>query len=113
MSVVFSSLSEIFLKIVSIVSSNGTFLNNDAASKDTILYLSGTFCCWMYLTNSLVLLIVNSDFLNGANKLAKYFAVSYVAVLILDTIGLNVKLSTLLVQNFIILDGVFGFIKQN
>ena len=71
------------------------------------------FCFWMYLTNSLVLLIVNSGLLNGANKLAKYFAVSYVAVPILDTIGLNVSLSTLLVQNFIILDGVFGFIKQN
>ena len=72
-------------------------MNNDATSNDTILYPSGTFCFWMYLTNSLVLLIVNSDLLNGANKPAKYFAVSYVAVPILDTIGLNVKSSTLLV----------------
>ena len=72
-------------------------MNNATTSNDTILYSSGTFCFWMYLTNSLVLLIVNADLLNGANKLAKYFAVSYVAVLILDTIGLNVKSSTLLV----------------
>ena len=45
----------------------------------------------MYLTNYLVLLIVNSDLLNGANKLAKYLTVSYVAVPILETLGLNVK----------------------
>ena len=51
----------------------------------------------MYLTNSLVLLIVNSDLLNVANKLAKYFAISYVAVPVLDTVGLNIKSSTLLV----------------
>ena len=53
----------------------------------------------MYLTNSLVLLILNSHLLNGATKLAKYFAVSYVAVLILDTVGLNIKGSTLLVES--------------
>ena len=80
MSVVISLLTFILFKIISIVSSNGTFVNNHATSNDTILYLSGTFCFWMYLTNSLVLLIVNSDLLNGANKLVKYFAVSYVAV---------------------------------
>ena len=76
---------------------DGTFVNNDA--NDTILYPSGTFCFWMHLTNSLVLLIVNSDLLNGTDNLVKYFAVSYVAVLTLDTIGFNVKLSTLLVQS--------------
>ena len=53
----------------------------------------------MYLTKSLVLLIVNSDLLNGANKLAKYFAVSHVGKPILDTIGLNAKSSTLLVES--------------
>ena len=99
MSVVISLLIYILLKIISVVSSNGTFVNNDATSDETILYPSGTFCFWMHLTNSLVLLIVNSDLLNGANKLAKYFAVSYVAVPILDTIGLNVKSSTLLVES--------------
>ena len=99
MSVVISLLIYIVSKIISIVSSNGTFVNNDATSDETILYPSGTFCFWMYLTNSLVLLIVNSDLLNGANKLAKYFAVSYVAVPILDKIGLNVKSSTLLVES--------------
>ena len=53
----------------------------------------------MYLINSLILLIVNSALLNGANNLAKYFAVLYVVVSILDTIGLNVKSSTLLVES--------------
>ena len=47
----------------------------------------------------MVLLIVNSDLFNGANKLAKYFAVSCVALSLLDTIGLNVKLSLLLVES--------------
>ena len=53
----------------------------------------------MYLTNPLMLLIVNSDLLNGANKLVKHFVVSYVAVPILDTVALNVKSSTLLVES--------------
>ena len=53
----------------------------------------------MYLTKSLVLLIVISDLLNGADKLVKYFAVSYVAVPILDTIGHNVKLYMSLVES--------------
>ena len=99
MSVVISLLICILFKILSIASSNGTFVNNNATPNDTILYPSGTFCLWMYLTNSLVLLIVNSDLLNGANKLAKYFAVSYVAVPILDTVGFNIKSSALLVQS--------------
>ena len=38
------------------------------------------------------------DLLNGPRKLAKYFAISYVAVPISDTIGPNVKSSTLLVE---------------
>ena len=46
-----------------------------------------------------MLLIVNSDLLNGANKLVKHFVVSYVAVPILDTVALNVKSSTLLVES--------------
>ena len=74
-------------------------MNSNAAPSDTILYPSETFCFWMYLTKSLVLLIVISDLLNGANKLVKYFAVSYVAVPILDTMGHNVKLSMLLVES--------------
>ena len=53
----------------------------------------------MYLTNSLVLLIANPDLLNGANKFAKYFAVSYVAVPILDAIGVNVRSFALLVES--------------
>ena len=93
MSVFISLLSYIVFKIISIVSSNGTFGNNDATSSDIILYPSGTSCFWMYLMNSVVLIMVNSDLLNGANKVAKYFAVSYLAVPILDTVGLIVKSS--------------------
>ena len=90
---VISLLMYILFKIISIVYSDGTFVNNDTTSKDTILYPSGTFCFWMYLTNSFVLVIVYFDFPNGANKLAKYFANSYVAVPILDIIGLSGKSS--------------------
>ena len=99
MSVAISLLTDILFKIISIISSNGTFVNNAATSNYTILYQSGTFWFWIYLTNSLVLLIVNSDLLNGANKPAKYFVVPYVAVPILDTIGLNVKSFALLVES--------------
>ena len=99
MSVVISLLIYILFKIISIVSSNATFVNNDATSNETIVYPSRNFCFWMYLRNSLVLLIVNSDLLNGANKLAKYFAVLYMAVPILDAIVLNVESSTLLVKS--------------
>ena len=74
-------------------------MNSNAASNDTILYPSETFYFWMYLTKSFVLLIVISDLHNGANKLVKYFAVSYVAVPILDTIGHNVKLYMSLVES--------------
>ena len=69
MSVVISLLIYILFKIISIVSSNGTFVNSDAISNYTILYPSGTFCFQIYLTNSLVLLIVNSDLLNQPNIL--------------------------------------------
>ena len=99
MSVVISLLTYILFKIISIVSSNGTFSNNDATSDYTILYPSGTFCFWMYLTNSLVLLVVNADLLHSANKIANYFAVSYVVVPILDAVGLNDKSPTLLVES--------------
>ena len=75
-------------------------MNNDATSNDTIIYPSGNFCFWMYLTNSFVLLIVNSDLYDGANKLAKYFAVLYVAVPMLHTIDLNFTSSTLLIETF-------------
>ena len=73
---------------------------HDHIPYDTIIYPSGNFCFWMYLTNCFVLLIVNSDLYNGANKLAKYFAVLYVAVPMLHTIGLNFTSSTLLVETF-------------
>ena len=96
---VISLLMYILFKIISIVCSNGTFVNNDTTSKDTILYPSGTFCFWMYLTNSFVLVIVYFDFPNGANKLAKYFAVSYVAVPILDILGYSGKSSTSFVKS--------------
>ena len=97
-----SLLTYIFFEILSIVSSNGTFVKNVSTSNDTILYPSGTFYFWTNLANSLVLLIVNSDLLNGANNLAKYFAVSYVMVPISDTIFLDVKLSTLLVESVLL-----------
>ena len=38
-----------------------------------------------------VLIIVQSDLPNGANKFAKYFAVLYVAIPTLKIIGLNVN----------------------
>ena len=66
---VISLLMYIRFKIISIVYSDGTFVNNDTISKDTILYPSGTFCFWMYLTNSFVLVIVYFDFPNGANRI--------------------------------------------
>ena len=40
---------------------------------------------------SFVLLIAYSDFLNGANSFERYFVRLYVAVLMLDTIGLIFK----------------------
>ena len=52
-----------------------------------------------------MLLIANSDLYNGANKLAKYFAVLYVAVPMLHTIDLNFTSSTLLIETF-------GFLKN-
>ena len=45
----------------------------------------------MYSAKCLMFVIVKFGLLDDAEKLVKYFAVSYGAVLILDTIGLNVK----------------------
>ena len=50
----------------------------------------------MYLRHSLDFLNLYSDLFNGANKLVKYFAISYVTVSILHIIGLNVMSSMLL-----------------
>ena len=73
------------------VSFNGTFVNNYAASNDTILYRWVTCCFWMYLRKWSALLIVNFNLFNDADILVKYFSVLYVAVLTRDIIVLTVN----------------------
>ena len=50
------------------------------------------------MKNKNLMKIADTSF-NDSNKLAKYFVVSYVVVSILDTVGLNVKSSRLLVES--------------
>ena len=72
------------LKVTSIVKPNGTFLNNKVTSKDIILKLLRIFCPSICVMNSLVYLLVYSDFLRSDKSLAKYFASWCDAVLILN-----------------------------
>ena len=73
---------------MSIVVSNGTLINSDLTSKDTIWNRSGTFLCLIISIKCLVLLMVYSDSLKGDNIFHKYFANWYVAVFKFDTMGL-------------------------
>lgn len=61
-SVIISLSTYILWKIISIVSSNATFINYDAA-----YYSSGMFCFWINFKKCLMLLIVESNLFNGAN----------------------------------------------
>ena len=83
-----SWLVYILLRIISIVVSNGTLVNSDLTSKDTIWNPSGTFLCLIISIKCLVLLMVYSDSLKGDNIFDKCFANWYVAVFKFDTIGL-------------------------
>ena len=73
---------------MSIVVSNGTLINSNLTSKDTIWNRSGTFLCLIISIKCLVLLMVYSDSLKGDNIFDKCFANWYVAVFKFDTIGL-------------------------
>ena len=73
---------------MTIVVSNGTLVNSDLTSKDTIWNHSGTFLCLIVSIKCLVLLMVYSDSLKGDNIFDKCFANCYVVVFKFDTIGL-------------------------
>ena len=77
--------------MILIVSSRVTFVNKLITLNDIILYFLGILSFFRPLMKSGVSTIVQSDFPNGANKFAKYFAVLYVAVPTLKIIGLNVN----------------------
>ena len=66
-SVIISLSTYILWKIISIVSSNATFINYDAA-----YYSSGMFCFWINFKKCLMLLflmlcLIDSNLFNGAN----------------------------------------------
>ena len=73
---------------MSTVVSNGTLVNSDLTSNDTIWNALVTFLCLIISIKCLVLLMVYSDSLKGDNSFDKCFANWYVAVFKLDTIGL-------------------------
>ena len=73
---------------MSIIWSNGTLVESDFTSNDTISYPTGMdsfSICWM---KSFVLLMLCSDSLNGDSTFDRCFAYWYVAVLMFDTMGL-------------------------
>ena len=74
---------------MSIVVSNGTLVNSDLTSNDTIWNPSGTFLCLIVSIKCLVLLMVDSDSLKGDNIFDKCFANWYVAVFKFDALGLT------------------------
>ena len=65
---------------MSIVLSKGTLVNKILTSNEIILYPFGTFTFLIDLINSELFLTLYADVANGANNLAKYLAVLYVAV---------------------------------
>ena len=65
---------------MSIVRSNGTFVNKDLTSNDTILCYSDSFCCFNSSMNYLVFFAVFLDCHEGDNNLEKYFTKLYVVV---------------------------------
>ena len=77
--------------MILIASSRGTLANKLLTTNDIILYFLGNLSFFRRLMKSGVLIIVQSDFPNGASKLAKYFAVLYVNAPALETMGLNVS----------------------
>ena len=91
MLVLISFVSYIFLIIILIVSTKGTLVNSDTISNDTIWYPGGIFCFFSVFINDLLLLIVYYDWPSGFNIRAKYFAGSYVAILMFEIIGLSGK----------------------
>ena len=86
--VVNSWLVYVFLRIMSIVVSNGTLVNGDLTSNDTIWNPSSTFLCLIICIKCLVLLMVYSDYLKGDSIFDKCFANWYVAAFKFDTIVL-------------------------
>ena len=82
--------------VISIVSYKRTLVNSETTSSDTILYSRGIVILWSPFVNVLLLLIVNCDSLNGFRSWARYLAKSYVAVLLLEMIGLSGRCSSVL-----------------
>ena len=73
---------------MSIVVSNGTLVDSDLTSNDTIWNPSGTFACLIIFIKCLILLMVYSDSLKGDNIFDKCFVNWQVPVFKFDTIGL-------------------------
>ena len=73
---------------MSIVVSNGTLVNSNLTSNDTIWNPSGTFLCLIICIKCLELLMVYSDYLKDDSIFDKCFANWYVAVFKFDTIDL-------------------------
>ena len=76
------------------VSSRGTLVNKLLTSNEIILNLFGILSVFNLVIKSFVFDMVCLDFPSGANNSARYLAISYVAVPILEMIGLKVGLST-------------------
>ena len=72
----------------------GTLGNSDTTSNDKIWYPGGIFCFFSVFINDLLILIVYCAWPSDFNIWAKYFASSYVAILMVEIIGLSGKSST-------------------
>ena len=73
---------------MSILVSNGTLVNSDLTSSDTIWNPLGTLLCFIISINCLVLLMDYSDFVNGNNIFDNSFDSWYKAAFKFDTVGL-------------------------
>ena len=78
----------ILQRIMSILVSNGTLVNSDLTSNDTIWNPLGTLLCFIISINCLVLLMDYSDFVKGNNIFDNSFNSWYKAVFKFDTVGL-------------------------
>ena len=88
------SALQIGLIMISIVWSKRIFVNSNAASNDSILY-SGAIVNFLRLfVNVLPFLIVYCDLCNGFRNWARYLAKLWVAVPVLEMIGLSGSFST-------------------
>ena len=76
------------------VSSRGTLVNKLLTSNEIILNLFGILSVFNLVIKSFVFYMVCLDFPSRANNSARYLPISYVAVSILEMIGLKVSLST-------------------